>query len=84
MSGPPVPDTWPDLAMPGWQVSYVALSVPDRDEWTCRRFGVTWQIIKRDGRWIGRRYKGGQMTAELESDRIPRALHQRLERARRL
>lgn len=69
---------WPDLTLPGWSIEVITLP-PGRRVYTCRRYGVTWQIIhSRGGGWRGTKFHGGQVRAELESARLPAKTHRRL------
>lgn len=73
-----VPVEWPDLTLPGWSIQVTSLPVGRRC-WTCRRYGVTWQVIhtKGDG-WRATKFHGGQIRGEVEAPRVNMKTYRRL------
>jgi hypothetical protein len=76
--------TWPDLTS-GWRIDATSVPHPERGGkaarvFTCRRFGVTWQIRHDPGEgWTGRKFKGGKIIEELSATRLPARTRRKLE-----
>lgn len=75
---PPPLARWPDLD--GWRgIELVTLPV-GRRVFTCRKFGVTWQIVHTPGKgWRGTKMHGGQIIGVIEAARLPASLKRQLE-----